>query len=100
MIDVRLSDLGEGHGVFHDLRYTNDNYGGNQNETTLEIKNISGNYIEIEMEDENGQSYTLERTEKVKLTLRGSIENGELLDMLRLIMEAEKITGILNKPTR
>ena len=100
MIDVRLSDLGEGHGVFHDLRYTNDNYGGNQNETTLEIKNISGNYIEIEIEDENGQHYTLERAEMVKLKIKGSIENGEFLHTLRLIMEAEKITDMFNKPTR
>ena len=100
MIDVKLSDLGEGHGVFHDLRYTNDNYGGNQNETTFEINNISGNPMFIDLEDEFGKPYHLENTKRIKINIRGSIENDEFLQALRLIMEAEKIVDMFNRPTR
>lgn len=44
-IDVTLSKSGEEFGIFHDLRYTNDNEGGNSSEMTFEIRNVSGNDI-------------------------------------------------------
>lgn len=96
MIDINLGSLGEGNGVFHDLRYTNDHYGGNQNEMFLEINNISGNPMFIEMEDENGKTYNLSSTKKVRVNIKGSIEAGEFLNMLHLILEAEKMVQILN----
>jgi uncharacterized protein YwgA len=95
MIDITLSNLGEGNGVFHDLRYTNDNYGGNQNQLTLTVNNISGNPMLIELEDEDGRAYHLENTKKVTLNITGGIEAGEFLNMLRLILETEKIVDIL-----
>lgn len=94
MIDVKLSSLGEGHGVFHDLRYTNDNYGGNQNETTFAINNISGNPLEIQLMNEDG-TYLLENVDKLTIKIKGSIESGEFLNMLHLILETEKIVTIL-----
>lgn len=95
MIDISLGQLGEGHGVFHDLRYTNDHYGGNQNELTFEVNNISGNYIELTYEDGNGDEWICEQTKKVKIKIKGGIEAGEFHDMLRLILETEKIVNIL-----
>jgi hypothetical protein len=94
MIDITLSSLGEGNGVFHDLRYTNDNYGGNQNLTTLSINNISGNPLEIELMNGDG-TYLLENVDKLQIRIKGGIESGEFLNMLRLILETEKIVDIL-----
>lgn len=96
MIDVTLSSLGEGNGVFHDLRYTNDQYGGNQNDLTFEIHNISGNPIELTYTDGMGDEWICEQADKVKVRIKGSIEAGEFLNMLHLILEAEKMVQILN----
>lgn len=96
MIDVKLSQLGEGNGVFHDLRYTNDQYGGNQNDLTFEIHNISGNPIELTYTDGMGDEWICEQADKVKVRIKGGIEASELLNMLRLILEAEKMVQILN----
>lgn len=95
MIDISLGSLGEGNGVFHDLRYTNTRAGGNQNEITFEVNNVSGNPMFIEMVDEDGKAYHLENTKKVKIHIQGTIEEGEFLNMLRLILETEKIVSIL-----
>ena len=103
-IDVKLSELGEGYGVFHDLRYSNDCYGGNQNEMKLEIRNMSGNTIDVQI----GFNEKDERTGKwqykwkpisgldgVRIKITGSIENNEFLQMLQLILETEKMVEII-----
>ena len=103
-IDVKLSELGEGYGVFHDLRYSNDCYGGNQNETVFEITNQSGNAINVQI----GFNEKNERTGKyqyqwkpisdldgVRIKITGGIENSEFLQMLQLILETEKIVKII-----
>lgn len=104
-VDVNLADSGEENtAIFHNLRYTNDGYGGNKNEMTFEITNWSGNMISAAV----AGYATDERTGKTKLmwggeapydairiTIRGSCENAEFLNMLRLILEAEKMVDII-----
>jgi len=103
-IDVKLSELGEGYGVFHDLRYSNDCHGGNQNEMKLEIRNMSGNTIDVQI----GFNEKDERTGKwqykwkpisdldgVRIKITGAIENNEFLQMLQLILETEKMVEII-----
>lgn len=108
-IDVKLSDLsndtdGESYAIFHNLRYTNDGYGGNKNEMTFEITNWSGNMISAEV----AGYATNKRTGKtelmwgasapydaIRITIRGSCENAEFLQMLRLILETEKMVEII-----
>ena len=108
-IDVKLSDLpndeyGGNLGVYHDLRYANDNYGGNQNETLFEITNLSGNTLDIEFafHEQNVQTdkwewnwQTLSDVDGIKIKIKGEIENSEFLQMLRLILETEKIVKII-----
>lgn len=107
-IDVKLSDLTTddgGHwGIFHDLRYSNDRYGGNQNEMKLEIKNVSGNGIDVQIAHHSQDPRTgkwqykwknLEDLDGVRIKIRGSIENSEFLKMLQLILETEKIVEIV-----
>jgi hypothetical protein len=108
-IDVKLSDLpneeyGGNLGVYHDLRYANDNYGGNQNETLFEITNSSGNTLDIEFGfyEQNVQTdkwewnwQTLRDVDGIKIKIKGGIENSEFLQMLQLILETEKIVKII-----
>jgi hypothetical protein len=102
-VNVKLSDLGEGMGVFHDLRYTNDRYGGNQNEMTLEIRNESGNIIDVELGTLRKNEVTKEwdmvwehnECDAVKVKVRGAIEHSEFLQMLQLILNAEKMVDII-----
>jgi len=105
MIDVKLSDSGiEGAGIFHDLRYTNDRNNGNQNQITFGIKNESGNEIQAEITlsvfDNRTKKYRhdvhkLESLYGIKLTIRGAIEHNDFLNMLQLILEAEKMVDII-----
>jgi hypothetical protein len=103
-IDVKLSNSGENCGVFHDLRYANDNYGGNQNEMKLEIRNVSGNAIDIQIGRNKQSSLTgkwgyvwesIDDLDGVRIKIRGSIENSEFLQMLQLILETEKMVAII-----
>lgn len=95
-LDIRYSDsLKEGEGCFHDVRYTNDQYGGNQNETTFTIDNICGNDIEIEF-DSDGKQYVATAT-KIKIYIKGSVENGDFLRALQTILDAEKISDLLGR---
>lgn len=104
-IDIKLSDSGENCGVFHDLRYANDNYGGNQNETKFEIKNISGNTIQVQIANHTQDPVTkkwqykwqtIDDLDGVRIKIRGQWENNEFIEMLRLILETEKIMQIIN----
>jgi hypothetical protein len=95
-LDICYSDsLKEDEAYFHDVRYTNDQYGGNQNETTLTIDNICGNDIEIEFESD-GKEY-LSIAKKVKIRIKGGVENGDFLRALQTILEAEKISELLGR---
>jgi hypothetical protein len=90
-VDVQLSRTLEGNEcVFHDLHYTNDRYGGNKNETTFEISNDCGNPIRVEFDG----IYT--ELDRVKIHIKGEIENSEFLRMLHLILEAEKMVSIIH----
>lgn len=109
-VDVRLSNLSdeEGHyGIFHDLQYVNNNEGGNGNTSMFEIDNVSGNEIFIEgcvLEQDpttkkwsrnwydltNGQGL-----DGIRIHITGGIENSEFLQMLQLILEAEKMVEII-----
>jgi hypothetical protein len=105
MIDVKLSDSGiEGAGIFHNLQYTNDRYNGNQNKMTFEIINASGNDIEAEITlsvyDQKTKKYRkdvhkLESLYGIKLTIKGALEHSDFLNMLQLILEAEKMVDII-----
>jgi len=108
-IEVKLSDLSNGeehYGIFHDLRYANDNYGGNQNQTVFEINNVSGNEIFVEgcinEKDANGKwtrswyDLTSGRgLDGIRIHITGGIENSEFLQMLKLILETEKMVEII-----
>jgi|LauGreSBDMM110SN_4_FD.fasta_scaffold925103_1 hypothetical protein len=97
-LDIRYSDsLKEDEGHYHDFRYTNDQYGGNQNETTLTIDNICGNDIEIEFESESDGKEYLCIVKKVKVRIKGGVENGDFLRALQTILEAEKISELLGR---
>jgi hypothetical protein len=108
-IDIKLSDLpndeyGGIWGVYHDLRYANDCYGGNQNEMKLEIRNVSGNAIDIQIgrntQDSKSGKWqyrweSIDDLDGVRIKIRGSIENSEFLQMLQLILETEKMVEII-----
>ena len=103
-IDIKLSDMGKESAIFHDLRYANDRAGGNSNIMKLEIRNISGNTIDVqigfhEKDDRTGKwQYKwkpLSDMDGVRIKITGQCENHEFLDMLQLILETEKIVGII-----
>ena len=103
-IDVKLSDMGEDSAIFNDLRYTNDCVGGNQNEMKLEIRNVSGNAIDIQVGFHELDSKTnkwqwkwkpLSDMDGVRIKITGAIENNEFLQMLQLILETEKMVEII-----
>jgi hypothetical protein len=105
-IDVTLSKSDDGAGFFHDLRYTNDRDNGNGNASMLEITNQSGNelFAEICLEEQNEHGnweykwYPVERGQGlagVRIRITGAWENSEFLEMLRLILEAEKMVDIV-----
>ena len=106
-VNVKLSDSGENAGVFHDFRYTNDNNGGNSNSSMLEITNESGNEIFVEACITEQDPVTKKWVRRwvgtaggqgldgVRIHITGGIENSEFLQMLRLILEAEKMVEII-----
>lgn len=95
-LDIQYSDsLKEGEGYFHDIKYTNEQVGGNQNETTFTIDNVCGNDLEIEFESD-GKEY-LCIAKKVKIRIKGGVENGDFLRALQTILDAEKISELLGR---
>lgn len=103
-IDIKLSDTGDECAIFHDLRYANSREGGNGNVMKLEIRNIAGNTIDVQI----GFNEKDERTGKwqykwkpisdldgVRIKITGQCENHEFLEMLQLILETEKMVGII-----
>lgn len=106
-IDVTLSASGQDCGIFHDLRYTNDRENGNRNRMMFEIENMSGNEIFIEgcffEQDPVTKAwrrnwYDLTRgqgLDGIRIHITGGIENSEFLQMLKLILEAEKMVDII-----
>ena len=106
-IDVTLSASGEDYGIFHDLRYTNDCEGGNSSRMMFEVENLSGNEIFIEggfLEQDpvtkawRRNWYDLTRgrgLDGIRIHITGGIENSEFLQMLKLILEAEKMVEII-----
>jgi hypothetical protein len=85
---------------FHDWGYTTKgDPNSNQAVTYLEVENTAGNEIEIWAEFdpyvEEGTGNTVSRTSmsvnKLTIGLGGGIERRELLEMLQLILDAEKI---------
>lgn len=103
-VDVTLSKSGEGAAIVYDLHYTNDNYGGNRNETTFEMVNDNGNTPVIEMAHyaKNLQTGHTElvwerplTTSGIRITIQGEWENKDFLSMLQLILQAEKMAEII-----
>jgi len=103
-IDVKLSDLGENSAIFHDLRYANDHEGGNSNEMKLEIRNISGNTIDVQIgyheQDHKTKKWQwkwkpLSDMDGVRIKITGQCENHDFLEMLQLILETEKMVEII-----
>jgi hypothetical protein len=90
-----IDTLKKEESCFHDIKYTNDQYGGNQNEITFTVDNICGNDIEIEFESD-GKEY-LCIVKKVKVRIKGEIEQKEFLRSLQMILEAEKISELLGR---
>jgi hypothetical protein len=107
-IDVQLGKVGEDNaGVFHDWRYTNDKGGGNDNQTTLEVMNESGNEIFIEgcILEQDPRTKLWERRwfdltsgqglDGLRIHIQGGAESYDFLAMLRLILNAEKMHEII-----
>ena len=106
-VDVTLSTGVDNAGIFHDLRYINDNEGGNSNASMLEIVNVGGNEIFVEgcvtEQDPNTGEWSRNwydltsgrGLDGLRVHITGSIENSEFLQMLQLILEAEKIVKIV-----
>lgn len=98
-VDVELSSSEQGAAIFHNLAYTNQGIGGNKNEMTFEVTNWSGNEIQVEVAQyrDNKLVWAHQKTpvDAVRLTIRGQAENQEFLQMLRLILEAEKMVEII-----
>lgn len=96
-IDVSLGKTGEDAAVFLDVSYTNDNYGGNQNQITLKIKNVGGNDYDISYDCREGRekvTYAVEGVDSIKIKIRGTMELSEFLRGLQMILDAEKISSI------
>jgi len=106
-IDVKLSDIADDAGIFHDLRYTNDRENGNGNKSMLEINNVSGNEIFVEgcFHQKNEKTGEWSRVwydlangqglDGIRIHITGGIENGEFLQMLQLILRAEEMVDII-----
>lgn len=104
-VRVRLGASDNEAAIFYDLQYSNDREGGNHTETIFEITNLSGNWITVEtalyatnkrtQKTELVWETPMEQNDGVRLTFRGSAENGEFLRMLQLILEAEKMVSII-----
>lgn len=103
--NVNLSSSDEQAAIFYDMQYKCDHEGGNHTETVFEIRNLSGNWITVEtalyatdartQKTELVWESPLQQNDGVRLTFRGSAENAEFLAMLKLILEAEKMVGII-----
>lgn len=105
VVDVDLESSDDQAAIFYNLRYRCDHEGGNNTETVFEITNLSGNWVTVQTAlyatDERTQKTELmwetplPQNDGVRLTFRGSAENAEFLSMLKLILEAEKMVGII-----
>jgi hypothetical protein len=98
-IDVSLGKTGEDAAVFLDVSYTNDNYGGNQNQIILEIKNVSGNEYDISYDCWEGRekvTYAVEGVNSIRIKIRGTIELSEFLRGLQMILNAEKMSELMD----
>lgn len=105
IVNVSLGDSDDQAAIFYNLRYQCDHEGGNNTETVFEITNLSGNWVTVQTAlyatDERTQKTALmwetplPQNDGVRLTFRGSAENAEFLAMLKLILEAEKMVGII-----
>ena len=106
-VDIKLSNLGEHYGIFHNLEYTNDREGGNGNLMSFQVENVSGNEVFVDgcFETQNPDTKEWTRTWRnlndfeglagVRIYIRGSIEHAEFLQMLQLILETEKMVDII-----
>lgn len=104
-VQVRLSASDPDASSFYDLRYTNDREGGNHTTTVFEITNEGGNGITVETAVYATNKRTnrtelvwepaLTGNDGVRITFRGSAENSEFLQMLQLILEAEKMVSVI-----
>ena len=103
-INIKLSDKDEDSAAFHDYQYENDGVGGNREETIFSLSNVSGNGFDISLgyirqNLKTGKWDTIweqaSEIDKVKIMFNGAIEKNSFLDMLQLILDAEKIASII-----
>ena len=93
----------EGANCFHEHTYENDADGGNREITKFSISNVGGNSIKViavgSEYDYNANKFFDKDIEieasSVTLEIKGSLENNELLMMMKAILEAEEIRGII-----
>jgi hypothetical protein len=94
-VECKFSDLlGKDESAFLDTYYSDDRYGGNQNEVVFELHNICGNYIQAELVSTDGNTYAVD-LDKVRLKIYGEIEANQFLDALQLIVETNKVVDII-----
>ena len=99
-IDVALSRSGkEGVAHFLDVKYENDNYGGNQNRIYLEFANTGGNPLELTYTvRNNGKDYQMlmENVGAVSIEIKGRLERSDFLAGLQMILDAEKMSELMD----
>jgi hypothetical protein len=94
-VECKYGDsLGKDECAFLDTYYSDDRYGGNQNEVVFELHNVCGNYIQAEFVDTDGHTYAVD-LDKIRLKIYGGIEAGQFLEALQLIVEANKVVDII-----
>lgn len=94
-IECRYEDsLSKEECAYLDTYYSDDCYGGNQNEVVFQLHNVCGNYIQAEMTDVEGNVYAVDLN-KIRLKIYGGIEAGQFLDALKLIVETNELSRII-----
>jgi len=103
IVNVSLGSSDDQAAIFYDLKYQCDHQGGNHTETFFEIRNLSGNNMNVQVaayQTHNGKtelqwSPVNIQPDLLRISFRGSVENAEFLAMLKLILEAEKMVEII-----
>lgn len=94
-IHVKLSESGIDTPLFHDYQYYYParNRGGNGDEFTLGIENVSGNLLSVSILDKTGACIAdyEQDVETVVIKVHGAIEHTDFFNMLKLIKEAHEV---------
>jgi hypothetical protein len=98
-IEVKLSKSGIDTPLFHDYQYYYParNRGGNGDELTFGIENVSGNLLSVSILDKTGVCIAdyEQDVDTVVIKIHGAIEHSDFFSMLKLIKEAHEVNSAL-----